>query len=151
MLNLATRKTQKAEKKTEIIASSLLFVVCPLPPPHLFRKSAPKQVWYPKHLIFLVHRIYDGLLGFGLHSFKRGILFDWFLFSNYFILDHIQVVLQPNWYHGQQTIFPLKIKSTSYPLTENVSHNFQAAKLIQCNYLKIEPVFMIRDNLRGLI
>ena len=91
-------------------------------------------------MIFLVHRVYDGLLGFGLNSWKGGFCLrqlliirrpDWFLFSNYFILDHIQIVWQPNWYHGQQTIFTFYIKSTSFPLAGNVLHNFKAVNSLQ--------------------
>ena len=54
-----------------------------------------------------------------------------FIFSNYFILDHIQVVLQSNVYHGERTIFTSYIKSPSYPLAGNVLHNFKVVNSLQ--------------------
>ena len=88
MLNLATRKTQKAEKKTEIIASSLYFCrFSPSSPISLPQERTKASLISQTFMIFLVHRVYDGLLGFGLNSWKGG-----------FCLRQLSIIRRPDWF-----------------------------------------------------
>ena len=64
-------KNLKGGKKPKSLQAVSFFVVCPLPPPLLFRKSALKQAWYPN--LYHISRAQSlRWLTFRLNSSERG-------------------------------------------------------------------------------